>query len=57
MPVATFVSVNEYLRTAYRPDCDYFDGVVLEGNLGGVSTLEDSSPDRRFFMAGMMGTN
>jgi len=56
MPVATFVSVNEYLRTAYRPDCDYFDGVVLERNLG-VSTLEDSSPDRRFFMAGMMGTN
>jgi len=57
MPVATFVSVDEYLRTAYRPDCDYVDGVVLERNLGGVSTPEDSGPDRRFFMAGMMGTN
>jgi Uma2 family endonuclease len=34
MPVATFVSVDEYLRTAYSPDCDYVDGVVLERNLG-----------------------
>jgi Uma2 family endonuclease len=28
------VSVEEYLRTAYRPDCDYVDGVVLERNVG-----------------------
>ena len=24
------VSVEEYLRTEYRPDCDYVDGVVVE---------------------------
>ena len=28
------VSEAEYLRTTYRPDCDYVDGVVLERNLG-----------------------
>ena len=28
------VSVEEYLRTAYEPDCDYVDGVVLERNVG-----------------------
>jgi Uma2 family endonuclease len=28
------VSVEEYLHTTYRPDCDYIDGVVVERNLG-----------------------
>jgi Uma2 family endonuclease len=28
------VSVEEYLRTFYRPDCDYVDGVIEERNLG-----------------------
>jgi Uma2 family endonuclease len=28
------VSVEEYLATSYRPDCDYVDGEVLERNLG-----------------------
>jgi Uma2 family endonuclease len=28
------ISVAEYLRTAYRPDCDYVDGEVQERNLG-----------------------
>lgn len=28
------VSVEEYLRTVYEPDCDYVDGVVLERNVG-----------------------
>ena len=28
------VSVEDYLHTTYRPDCDYIDGVVLERNLG-----------------------
>lgn len=28
------VSVEEYLRTTYRPDCDYVDGEVLERNVG-----------------------
>ena len=29
-----FVSVEEYLHTSYRPDCDYVDGLVVERNLG-----------------------
>src|ERR1700756_2178507 len=29
-----FVTVEEYLRTVYRPDCDYVDGRVEERNLG-----------------------
>jgi Uma2 family endonuclease len=28
------VPVEEYLRTSYRPDCDYVDGEVLERNMG-----------------------
>src|ERR1700761_7990118 len=31
---ATSISVQEYLDTVYRPDCDYVDGVVEERNLG-----------------------
>src|SRR6476619_7838667 len=34
MAVGTQISVEEYLHTAYRPDCDYVDGVVEERNLG-----------------------
>ena len=26
-PAATFVSIEEYLRTSYRPDVEYIDGV------------------------------
>jgi Uma2 family endonuclease len=28
------ISESKYLRTTYRPDCDYVDGAVLERNLG-----------------------
>jgi Uma2 family endonuclease len=28
------VSIEEYVRTSYRPDCDYVDGEVLERNWG-----------------------
>jgi Uma2 family endonuclease len=28
------VPVQEYLHTAYRPDCDYVDGVLVERNVG-----------------------
>ncbi len=28
------ISVDEYLSTVYRPDCDYVDGEVLERNMG-----------------------
>ena len=34
MKAATLVSVEEYLNTTYRPDCDYVDGEVLKRNLG-----------------------
>jgi Uma2 family endonuclease len=31
---AILTSVEEYLATTYRPDCDYVDGAVIERNLG-----------------------
>ncbi|HLJ77088.1 MAG TPA: Uma2 family endonuclease [Acidobacteriaceae bacterium] len=34
VPQPQRISVEEYLTTAYRPDCDYVDGEVLERNLG-----------------------
>ena len=34
MSTSTLVSVEEYLATTWRPDCDYVDGEVLERNLG-----------------------
>jgi Uma2 family endonuclease len=30
----TLVSLDEYLNTAYEPDCDFVDGVLLERNVG-----------------------
>ena len=36
MATSLFVPVEEYLRTVYRPDCDYVDGVLEERNLGEV---------------------
>jgi Uma2 family endonuclease len=29
------ISIEEYLSTTYRPDCDYVDGEVRERNVGG----------------------
>ena len=34
MAARTQVSVEEYLRTTYDPDCDYVDGEIVERNLG-----------------------
>lgn len=34
MSTTALVSVEEYLRTTYHPDCDYVDGEVIERNLG-----------------------
>ena len=34
MAASTQISVEKYLKTVYRPDCDYLDGVVEERNLG-----------------------
>ena len=33
-PTQTLISVEEYLGTSYRPDCDFVDGRVLERNMG-----------------------
>ena len=32
--ISNLVPVEEYLHTAYSPDCDYVDGVVEERNVG-----------------------
>ena len=34
MPTGTLISVEEYLATSYRPDCDYVDGRLEERNVG-----------------------
>ncbi len=34
MASRTLISVEEYLRTSYSPDCDYVDGEVQERNVG-----------------------
>jgi Uma2 family endonuclease len=34
MSVETLISVEEYLRTAYHPDVEYEDGVLVERNVG-----------------------
>jgi Uma2 family endonuclease len=34
MATRTLITVQEYLTTVYRPDCDYVDGEVLERNWG-----------------------
>lgn len=34
MGAGTQTSVEEYLQTVYRPDCDYIDGLVEKRNVG-----------------------
>lgn len=34
MASSTLISVNEYLRSSYRPDCDFVDGKIEERNVG-----------------------
>ena len=34
MSTGTMVSLEEYLATAYEPDCDFVDGCIEERNLG-----------------------
>jgi Uma2 family endonuclease len=34
MSTAALISVEDYLRTTYEPDCDYVDGEVIERNVG-----------------------
>lgn len=34
MASTTLIPVSEYLKTSYRPDCDYVDGKIEERNEG-----------------------
>jgi len=34
MATAVQLSIGEYMRTSYRPDCEYIDGEVRERNVG-----------------------
>lgn len=34
MASTTLISVNDYLKTSYRPDCDFADGRIEERNAG-----------------------
>src|SRR2546429_6139625 len=34
MASTTLISVNDYLKTSYRPDCDFVDGRIEERNAG-----------------------
>jgi Uma2 family endonuclease len=34
MTAGVAISVDEYLKTVYRPDCEYLDGEVVERNVG-----------------------
>jgi Uma2 family endonuclease len=34
MASSTAISVEQYLHTAYQPDCDYVDGELVERNVG-----------------------
>jgi Uma2 family endonuclease len=47
MAAATQISVDEYLKTTYRPDRDYVDGEVQERNLG---ERDHSRPQMRLIM-------
>src|ERR1700722_19915393 len=51
MAAATQISVDEYLKTTYRPDCDYVDGQVLERNLGERDHSQPQSLLAAFFLA------
>jgi hypothetical protein len=28
------MTMQKYLRTSYRPDCDYVDGILIDRNVG-----------------------
>jgi Uma2 family endonuclease len=36
MAIATQMTVEQYLRTSFRPDCEYVNGEVLDRNVGEV---------------------
>lgn len=48
MTTATLTSIEEYLASAYEPDCDYVDGEIQERNVG---ERDHSSLQREFLYA------
>lgn len=40
MPTETLISVEEYIATSYRPDCDYMDGRIEERNAIGLCEVK-----------------
>jgi len=51
MDTRTPIPVEEYLRTSYRPDCDYVDGEVLERSPGGPDHAQLQSSAAAYFHA------
>jgi len=51
MPSRTLVSVEEYLHTSYRPDCDYVDGDIVERNFGELDHSDLQSEIVAYFRA------
>lgn len=49
MATMAHISVSEYLRTTYRPDCDYIDGDVKERNVGEQPHGQYASYSERHF--------
>jgi Uma2 family endonuclease len=43
MAATALVPVKEYLDTAYQPDCDYLEGMLLERNVGELSHSDAQS--------------
>ena len=37
MTTSTLISVSEYLKTSYHPDCEYVDGEIKERTVGEIS--------------------
>jgi Uma2 family endonuclease len=50
MPIATGVSLDEYLHTVYEPDCDYVDGVLEDRNAGQQKHGETQAEVAGFFL-------
>ena len=56
LPQATLISVEEYLATSYRPDCDYVDGRIEERNLGEYDHSSLQTAIGAYFFARRNGT-
>jgi len=51
MPTGTLISVERYLATSYRPDCDYVDGRIEERNLGELDHSSSQTAVAAYFFS------